>query len=915
MQNIFPSDFKSSAFNPTRVLLLLFLSAFFIAGSFQLQAQLFQNSYTPNVANYNPEKASCAVTYQEEIVTVESAWHGGLYITKTSASGGVIWKKEYTPDFSPVPQDNFSRITTTQFTGVSIKERFMDGAHSYIACVQFMYRHQDPGSFGFYHGFYVMEISENGVLQWSKAYYNNAIGESSGGFAVGYIPSDMMISYANEIVVCGRFQKNSDVTSSRPFLAKLESDGAVNWFRVYETGGDEFLDGEKVVQDIKNGFIIYSGNIRGSDGNAHLEDYGSDIWAARIDWSDGQPAWFKRYTLPDGEEQQPDVNGLVQTTTSDYAIVAERTSLQAGINKGTLVLSITNAGNVNWSNVYAEQSTVDCFGRHAHLNSGLVISGDNEGEDKSWLLNIQHITGNVQWSRNFSVPDNSEREIVYSDLSLNTDNVSVGLLKAGSLNTSIELIRTDVNGDVFGCESIGTSEKEAISMSIDEINVDVLEGIELVEINDVEVKDITVEETANCCEIELPIEIMLPGPICQQNGTVQLSSSPNMGWWEGAAAGDGIVDPSTLVEGMHAVRFCVNNLECCVQCTTEYIEVVNCTTVDPCGIVSASNQVAEMCAGTTTLSAIPGGGTWSGPALISGSVVDLALLGPGNFTYTYCNTIGSCTDCKTITLTVVSSCSTMDCSTVSVVISGPQTMELCQDPFSLNATPAGGSWYGAIQSNGKIHPQFFEPGSHTFVYCYEDIDGCVYCQDWVIDVIDNNCSSACPGVEIPFTGSIEQCDAPLSLAAFPTGGTWSGPNNFNGVLDPSTFSPGTYRFFYCYGDEAEGWCCCTYTDITIKRCGGEGKNSNPTQFDSSQEAAKPAFAVYPNPSTGILNLEGASANARIVVTSVLGATLLETRANESGRALMALDGLSDGVYFITTTTESGRATETLILND
>ena len=79
------------------------------------------------------------------------------------------------------------------------------------------------------------------------------------------------------------------------------------------------------------------------------------------------------------------------------------------------------------------------------------------------------------------------------------------------------------------------------------------------------------------------------------------------------------------------------------------------------------------------------------------------------------------------------------------------------------------------------------------------------------------------------------------------------------------------------------------------------------------------ISVYPNPSTGIVNVYvGASnlGNMNVSVTNVLGEVISETKGNSSSQNKFSLN-LSDqtsGVYFVKVKTDNGSVTKKIILN-
>ena len=86
-----------------------------------------------------------------------------------------------------------------------------------------------------------------------------------------------------------------------------------------------------------------------------------------------------------------------------------------------------------------------------------------------------------------------------------------------------------------------------------------------------------------------------------------------------------------------------------------------------------------------------------------------------------------------------------------------------------------------------------------------------------------------------------------------------------------------------------------------------------------EEIAERGFAVFPNPTNGIVNLAldmPNSGNAQVVVTNVLGEQVLVENRNFSPgaqRTTLDLSNLNDGIYFVNITSDGFRASRTVNL--
>ena len=147
--------------------------------------------------------------------------------------------------------------------------------------------------------------------------------------------------------------------------------------------------------------------------------------------------------------------------------------------------------------------------------------------------------------------------------------------------------------------------------------------------------------------------------------------------------------------------------------------------------------------------------------------------------------------------------------TVSINPAGPFLTD--QGIQTLSATPSGGSWSGAANTNGTFDPGQ-GAGSYTVTYTVDLGNGCVKSENMTIEV--NEPGDPCAGtatVSITPAGPFLSNQGIQSLSASPSGGTWSGAANTNGSFDPSQ-GAGSYTVTYTV-DFGNG--CIKSDDLTI----------------------------------------------------------------------------------------------------
>ncbi|MBS1636997.1 MAG: T9SS type A sorting domain-containing protein [Bacteroidetes bacterium] len=80
-------------------------------------------------------------------------------------------------------------------------------------------------------------------------------------------------------------------------------------------------------------------------------------------------------------------------------------------------------------------------------------------------------------------------------------------------------------------------------------------------------------------------------------------------------------------------------------------------------------------------------------------------------------------------------------------------------------------------------------------------------------------------------------------------------------------------------------------------------------------AGSPVFNVYPNPTSGIFNVEYEKANT-IKVLNTLGSVIYEEKVNESTASTKTIDlsGFAEGIYFINVSNDKGSVNRRIILS-
>ncbi|HPX76374.1 MAG TPA: hypothetical protein PLW77_07325, partial [Bacteroidales bacterium] len=198
------------------------------------------------------------------------------------------------------------------------------------------------------------------------------------------------------------------------------------------------------------------------------------------------------------------------------------------------------------------------------------------------------------------------------------------------------------------------------------------------------------------------INITHPGDFCQGDAAVNLNATPPGGTWTGTGITDetnGTFDPNT--EGTHTITYTV----VAGSCTTfDQITII----VKPTPVVTITNQ-EDLCStdSEVTLSATPTGGTWSGTGVTTDGTFNPASANTGTNEITYTITQDGCNGEGSIIINVFD-------NPDATITSDVPTMCSNEEPITLTATTAGGTWSGTgVTADGTFNPENAGVGNHT----------------------------------------------------------------------------------------------------------------------------------------------------------------------------------------------------------
>lgn len=285
--------------------------------------------------------------------------------------------------------------------------------------------------------------------------------------------------------------------------------------------------------------------------------------------------------------------------------------------------------------------------------------------------------------------------------------------------------------------------------------------------------------------------IAAAGPVCQNNGNVQLTGLANTG---GTFSGShitssGVFDPMSAGPGTHSIyyeftdnRGCTNN-----DSTTLLVDSIPDASIDAINPLCANGDSVLL---TPTYNS---GGTFSGGSFVSpqGWFEPKNSL-DGVFTVYYQFTDGqgcSATDSTTVTVHPVPD--------ASITSAGPFCKNSGLQQLSA-ATNSGGSFSGSgISSTGVFDPNFSGIGDHTVYYTFTDGNQCTHTDSMIVHVDSVPNADVDPLPQVCVNAGQQQLQPTVN-----SGGSFSGGSYIsnNGAFDPGTAGIGSHVVYYSFTD-------------------------------------------------------------------------------------------------------------------
>ncbi|MHC1708243.1 MAG: T9SS type A sorting domain-containing protein [Bacteroidales bacterium] len=282
--------------------------------------------------------------------------------------------------------------------------------------------------------------------------------------------------------------------------------------------------------------------------------------------------------------------------------------------------------------------------------------------------------------------------------------------------------------------------------------------------------------------LEIPqLSINPVGPLCENNEAVELTGTPEGGYFTGTEVWNNYFYPSWAGTGTYTITYTYTDTQGCSN-SIESTIVVNPIT----GLIF--NPLPDVClnASPVLLEALPTGGTFAGNGVVDNVFYPVqAGLGLSEITYTYTNEFG----CNSIASVWV-----MVNEVPQLALYGPENICLNADAVELTGYPEGGTFSGNGILGNAFNPAIAGTGNHAISYDYTDANGCSNTASITINVLE------IPQLSINPVGPLCENNEAVELTGTPEGGFFTGTEVWNNYFYPSWAGTGTYTITYTYTD-------------------------------------------------------------------------------------------------------------------
>ncbi|MBI4645976.1 MAG: PKD domain-containing protein [Bacteroidia bacterium] len=296
---------------------------------------------------------------------------------------------------------------------------------------------------------FLLKINSNGVYEWGITSLVDNPENNSSDYASSVIQtsdSGYVIAGATKAMKCSGVQSCS---SSSFAITKFNINGSINWYKLFHTG----------CYNCNSGMWPRSGSAK-----SIIQAPGGLVAAGWMDIENRQVALLKidnngnvigSQTYGGSGSMDEEGNSVVQTTDGGFLIAGYTKSFGAG-NSDFYLIKTAASGNVQWSKTYGGTDADVAYSVKQTPDGGYIVLGETKNFGSGWgnadiYLLKTDASGNLEWAKVYGGYENEQAR----EIQVCTDG---GYIIAGTTNSygsgtsDIYLLRTDINGNLPGCE-------------------------------------------------------------------------------------------------------------------------------------------------------------------------------------------------------------------------------------------------------------------------------------------------------------------------------------------------------------------------------------------------------------------------------------------------------------------------------
>ncbi len=410
------------------------------------------------------------------------------------------------------------------------------------------------GTFSFGNGgedLMVVKVSNFGEIKWTKTFGGS--NDERGHAALETSDGDIIVAGHTKSFGTG----NLDV-----FIIKLTSDGNEVWSKSYGTTGNDWFDGEGLIEDSDGNYVITGSLWKPGSGSTP-----QDGMFLKLD-TDGNIILLRGY----GDDNNDGFNGNIREYGNGFRNIGISWSWN-GSNHEIWMSDLTFDGEINWSKtiglpgenirIGSSQFTED----GNYLISGHEFTEPTNAKGRAILLKVS-TAGEIIWAKSYGDIGFETLDVVFE-----TANGIIAFGKTTSFGegeNDIFVVRADNFGTVSGCsESLNLTTTDVIPISenlnfqIEDLSLGVSQLMSVSNIDNVEtvvcdgcnstdlVAGLFCESAPIICSIDcldgfsgtLPNDLLIPqpDPLCTDEGGIANNVS-----WFAFVAGSNTIDLSII---------------------------------------------------------------------------------------------------------------------------------------------------------------------------------------------------------------------------------------------------------------------------------------------------------------------------------------------------------------------------------